>query len=83
MGKEWGNLIFGVKNIITYSISPYEQRAFAGIFKDGIPNLFRRFKESVGFILPGMSLAGLTYYFGNKRYAQLSRKNPADYENDE
>ena len=83
MGKIFGNLLFGVKNIVTYSLSPFEQRAFAGIVSRGIPNVVRRFFDEVFYVLPGLTLAGLVYHYGTKDYERGQRKNPADYENDE
>ena len=43
-GKTWGNLIYA-RHIITYSISPFEQRVFAGFFTQGPINMFRRAME--------------------------------------
>lgn len=82
MGKQFGNLI-RVKNIITYVLSPTEQRLFAGYFSRGIPNTIRRFSEEVPYIMPGMIAAYMVYYFGTKNYQRRIRKNPAHYENEE
>ena len=83
MGGGFGNLGVRVRHIITYSLSPYEQRAFAGVISKGVPNIVRRFMEEIPFILPGLGTAALVYYFGNKDFARRQRKNPADYENEE
>lgn len=82
MGKQFGNLI-RARNIITYMLSPYEQRMFPGFFSKGIPNIIRRFSEETPYIMPGMISAYLVYYFGTKDFKRRNRKNPADYENDE
>ena len=82
MGKIFGNLGVHIKHTITYSLSPFEQRAFAGIFSKGIPNLIRRFSEEVFYILPGLTSAALIYHYGTKDFNGRMRKNPADYEND-
>ena len=82
MGKGFGALGVHIKNVITYSISPYEQRVFAGFFSSGFPNLVRRVTEELPYWLPGLSTAALVYYFGTKAYEKNLRKNPKDYEND-
>ena len=51
MGRHFGQLT-RVRNIITYSLSPFEQRAFAGAVSKGIPNLFRRFAGQVFRVVP-------------------------------
>ena len=51
-----GDHIFGklakYRSIITYSLSPYEQNPFAGYFRKGIPNMWRRFKGQVFRVTP-------------------------------
>ena len=83
MGRGFGNLYFGAKNIITYSLSPFEQKAFGGLLSRGVPNVIRRFFDEVFFILPGLTVAGLVYHYGTKDFERRQRKNPADYENEE
>lgn len=46
MGPEFGRLAY-VRHIITYSLSPFEQRPFAKYFSVGLPNLWRRFRGQV------------------------------------
>lgn len=41
-----------VSGIVTYKISPFEQRAFAGAFSKGVPNMFRRFRSNVFTVAP-------------------------------
>ena len=82
MGKQFGNLI-RAKNIITYVLSPYEQRMFPGFFSKGIPNTIRRISEEAPYILPGMVSAYLVYYFGTKDFKRRARKNLADFEHEE
>ena len=81
--KGFGNLGVHVKHIISYSLSPYEQRIFGGIISRGVPNIIRRFSEEIFFILPGLTTAALVYHFGTKDFERRQRKNPADYENEE
>jgi len=59
-GPQWGKL--GKVNAhVYYSLSPYEQKAFAGVVSKGIPNLARRFMDEIGFIAPPF-IAGYFIY---------------------
>lgn len=51
MGHGFGGL-YKLRGIITYSLSPFEQRAYAGAIKKGIPNIFRRTRESIFYFAP-------------------------------
>ncbi|MCL4128561.1 UNVERIFIED_CONTAM: hypothetical protein GTU68_048658 [Idotea baltica] len=51
MGKGFGELAY-IRGLVKYSLSPFEQRAFAGMITKGIPNTFRRFAESGVKVLP-------------------------------
>lgn len=46
MGREFGKLT-RVRHVITYSLSPFEQRAFPNYFSKGIPNVLRRIQASI------------------------------------
>ncbi len=81
-GKEFGNLV-KAKNIITYSLSPFEQRAFAGFITKSGPNVVRRFMTSFGYILPGFVTAFLVINWAEKENHRLSQKDPKQFENDE
>lgn len=52
MGHGFGELYKGMRGIITYRISPFEQKAFAKIVSHGLPNTIRRFRESVLYVVP-------------------------------
>ncbi|XP_008947945.1 PREDICTED: cytochrome b-c1 complex subunit 8, partial [Merops nubicus] len=41
MGIHFGNLA-RVRHVITYSLSPFEQRALPNVFSHGLPNVWRR-----------------------------------------
>ncbi|XP_064636758.1 cytochrome b-c1 complex subunit 8-like [Lineus longissimus] len=82
MGKRFGNLTT-VRGIIHYSLSPFEQRAFAGVISHGIPNILRRIRSQMFRVAPPFIIGYLIYDWGEKENARLSRKNPADYANDE
>lgn len=55
MAKGFGEL-YKLRGIITYSLSPYEQRAFAFAFTKGITNTLRRFRENIFLIGPRKKL---------------------------
>ncbi|TWW55023.1 cytochrome b-c1 complex subunit 8 [Takifugu flavidus] len=82
MGHHFGNLA-RVRHMITYSLSPFEQKAFANYLSKGIPNVWRRFSSSFFKVAPPMILMYMTYTWGNAVHKQGMRKNAADYENDE
>ncbi|KAK3536180.1 hypothetical protein QTP70_034273 [Hemibagrus guttatus] len=81
MGRHFGDLA-KIRHIITYSISPFEQRAFPHYFSKGIPNVWRRFSSSIFKVAPPMVLMYLTYTWGNHVHEQSKRKNAVDFEND-
>lgn len=51
MGGHFGELA-KVRGIVVHKISPFEQRAFAGVVSKGIPNTFRRFRANVFRVVP-------------------------------
>ncbi|CAD7680578.1 unnamed protein product [Nyctereutes procyonoides] len=71
MGREFGNLT-RMRHVITYSLSPFEQRAFLHYFSKGIPNVLRRMRA----VLPCL------HTWGAQEFEKSKRKNPAAYEND-
>jgi len=62
------------RGVVEYSMSPYEQKAFKGFFTKGGPNLFRRFFEEVGYIVPWFGIAWLAYDWGVKNNAYRKTK---------
>lgn len=81
MGGKFGNLA-KYKNVVSYSLSPFEQRAFAGFFSHGFANLYRRFRSQLFYV--GPPLFAMLYIVNTASAAnhELSRKNPKDFEND-
>lgn len=45
-GQHFGNLA-KVHGIVTYKLSPFEQRAFAGAISKGVPNMLRRIRSNI------------------------------------
>ncbi|NWI56468.1 QCR8 protein, partial [Calyptomena viridis] len=82
MGKQFGNLA-RVRHVISYSLSPFEQRAIPNVFSDGLPNVWRRFSSQVFRVAPPFVIAYLIYSWGTEEFERLKRKNPADYEHDQ
>ncbi|XP_045459365.1 cytochrome b-c1 complex subunit 8 [Melitaea cinxia] len=82
MGKHFGELA-KIRGLITYKLSPHEQRAYAGAISNGIFNTFRRFRESVFRVAPPFIIAYLIYEGAEREHTRLGRKNPADFENDQ
>ncbi|NXD97758.1 QCR8 protein, partial [Chaetorhynchus papuensis] len=82
MGKHFGNLA-RVRHVITYSLSPFEQRAFPNVLSHGVPNVGRRFTSQVLKVVPPLAIGYLIYSWGTQEFERLKRKNPADYENDQ
>lgn len=70
----FGNLPCKVRGIVYYSLSPFEQRAFGGAISKGIPNLARRFKDEVGYVLPPFVIGYLIYDWAKKNHAYRQTK---------
>ncbi|KAM8765033.1 cytochrome b-c1 complex subunit 8 [Rhynchonycteris naso] len=81
MGRAFGNLA-RVRHVITYSLSPFEQRAFPNYFSKGIPNVLRRIQGSILRVVPPFVGFYLIYTWGTQEFEKGKRKNPAVYEND-
>ena len=79
--KEFGNLA-RVKNVVSYSLSPFEQRAFAGMSKS-VGNVIRRVRGQIFFMAPAFITLALIYRWGSNYHHHTTRKNPKDFENDE
>lgn len=45
-----------IRGVVVYSLSPYEQKAFANAFAKGVPNMVRRFKGQVFRVVPRKSV---------------------------
>ncbi|KAM9312430.1 cytochrome b-c1 complex subunit 8 isoform 1-T2 [Gastrophryne carolinensis] len=82
MGLHFGDLA-KVRHVITFTLSPFEQRAFANAFSKGIPNIWRRMTSNFLTIVPPFALAYITYSWGTQEHQRLKRKDPAMYENDQ
>ncbi|RHZ72678.1 hypothetical protein Glove_241g6 [Diversispora epigaea] len=71
----WGNLGGPVqRGIVTYSTSPYEQRAFAGVWRHGIFNVYRRTAAQAPYVGIPIVIGFLIYHFEKKRHDFLNSK---------
>ena len=61
MGKEFGNLA-RMNRQIYFSLSPFEQKAFAGAFTKGAVNMMRRFAGSFFTVAPRKFLIILHFF---------------------
>ncbi|XP_067613560.1 cytochrome b-c1 complex subunit 8 [Eurosta solidaginis] len=82
LGAHFGNLA-KVHGIVTYKLSPYEQRAFAGAISHGVPNMFRRFRSNVFTVAPPFIVGYLIYDLTEREHERQMRKNPKDFEDEE
>ena len=73
MAKGFGNLTY-VRNQITFTLSPFEQKPFAKFAKNGIPNGIRRICEETPFILPPLLAAYGIYSWTISESDRLHRK---------
>ncbi|XP_055377827.1 cytochrome b-c1 complex subunit 8 [Condylostylus longicornis] len=80
-GAHFGNLA-KVHGIVTYKISPFEQKAFAGAISHGVPNTIRRIRTSVFRVVPPFIIGYLIYDLVEKEHDRLLRKDPAEFAND-
>nr|XP_045247887.1 cytochrome b-c1 complex subunit 8-like [Macaca fascicularis] len=81
MGREFGNRT-QMLHVISYSLSPFEQRALPHYFTKGIPNVLRRTQEPFLRIMPPFIAFYLIYTWGTQEFKRSKGKNPAAYEND-
>lgn len=64
LGAHFGNLA-KVHGIVTYKLSPFEQRAFAGAISKGLPNIFNRIRSNL-FIVAPRKLSATFYILASK-----------------
>ncbi|XP_067663678.1 cytochrome b-c1 complex subunit 8-like [Haliotis asinina] len=81
MGRSFGSLT-NVRGIITYTLSPFEQKAFAGAISKGVPNMWRRFSSQVLKVVPPLVITYLIYDWGKAEHMRLTRKDPTEFVND-
>merc|ERR1711936_447244 len=81
LGKGFGQLAT-VRGQTRYHLSPFEQKALAGIFSKGIPNTLWRIKCSIMYVAPPMILAYVVYDTVEKEHDRLQRKQPGQFDHE-
>ena len=76
----WGAFGPKVKGLVTYSLSPFEQKAFYGFFSQGIPELYRRVTDQSFTIIPIALFTYGVYSWAKKDHEQRLRKDVKYYE---
>ncbi|XP_059999563.1 cytochrome b-c1 complex subunit 8 isoform X1 [Lagenorhynchus albirostris] len=66
MGREFGHLM-RMRHVITYSLSPFEQRAFPHYFSKGIPNVLRRTRACILRVAPRIWLPNTRIEFSKEK----------------
>ncbi|XP_043833386.1 cytochrome b-c1 complex subunit 8-like [Dromiciops gliroides] len=79
MGWEFSNLI-QVRYFISYSLSPFEQKAFPSYFTKGILNLLHRTQDSILQVTPPFIGFYFLYTWGTQEFEKSKRKKPTDFE---
>ena len=73
MGKDWGTLA-KMSGITYFRLSSYEQKAFSGIIKDGLPNLIRTTQQLALRAGPFFLGTYLLMEWADAEYRRLNRK---------
>nr|BAN20147.1 ubiquinone binding protein [Riptortus pedestris] len=78
--KHFGELAY-IRGLVTYKLSPFEQKAFAGFIKS-IPKTIYRIGSNLLTIAPPFAIGYFIFTETEKKFHQMCRKNPEDYVND-
>jgi len=79
MGRTLGKLPIRVSGIISYGLSPYEQKAFSQMGSKHIPNLFKRFAGKALFVIPAFVALKMVVDWGNAQNTFAYRKEGAEF----
>jgi len=82
LSKGFGSLGVTVRGTTKYHLSPYEQRAFAGIISNGIPNTLWRMRLSLVNLIPFVA-SYIIYTSAEAEYNRLARKKPGEFDHEE
>ena len=77
-GHILGNLGVHVRNIITYSLSPYEQRALGGFLSRDMVLFAKRSFTNAQNMFPGLGGAAGIYYFTVKKAKEIELAHQDD-----
>merc|ERR1712062_129335 len=73
LGEGFGQLAT-VRGQTRYHLSPFEQRATAGMLSNGIPNTLWRIKSSIMYVVPPFLIGYVVYDTVEKEHDRLQRK---------
>merc|ERR1739845_261603 len=79
LGLGFGNLGVTIRGTTKYHISPLEQKAFAGAFSTGFPNVLWRIRSSFFIVAPPFVVAYLIFTETEKEHDRLQRKQPGQF----
>lgn len=65
-----------------YHLSPFEQKAFAGIITHSIPNVLWRIKCSIMYVAPPFIIGYVIYETVEKEHDRLQRKQPGQFDHE-
>jgi len=82
LGKGFGNLGVTIRGTTKYHLSPFEQKAFAGVFSTGIPNTLWRIRRSIFTVAPPFIIGYLIYDAAEKEHDRLQRKQPGQFDHE-
>lgn len=71
-----------VHGIVVHKISPFEQKAFAGVWTKGFPNTMRRMQSSIIRAWLPLLSGFLVYDYVENLFTKINRKDPKIFEND-
>eukprot|EP00126_Sphaerothecum_destruens_P013419 Sdes_comp22967_c0_seq1m21318 len=88
-GGQWGELLahnYGLsskaRGLVTYTLSPFETRSFAGFFSKAPYNALRRISTSFWDVFPGFICIYSVYAWAEAEHERLSRKQPGQFDNE-
>ncbi|XP_048775912.1 cytochrome b-c1 complex subunit 8-like [Ostrea edulis] len=80
MGVHFHNLRTSGAGYVEYNLSPFEQRAFGGMIKNGIPNAAARFGRKFHLLIPFYAYYKYQEYCFNDTAAGHRKRNMPEYE---
>jgi len=71
-----------IRGTTKYHLSPFEQKAFAGVISTGLPNTLWRIRSSFFTTVPTFVLSYLIYDSAEKEHERLARKLPGQFDHE-
>ncbi|OWF44219.1 Cytochrome b-c1 complex subunit 8 [Mizuhopecten yessoensis] len=79
MGRKYGHITKNGTGLVTYALSPHEQKAFPFLLKKVIPNTLRRFSGKWPVLLVPMGVFYWTKWAGAKSEYYNSKEYLAEH----